>query len=236
MKKGRSNYTLQFRCDSNTIEQLMQSYISANGFTFTEKKGEKYLRAGDKMLGYRGLNYSISGQTITINAWLDGALGNFSLEQNSLNMLAMNYRNSLSILFREIENLNGGNIMNNNVNQNNSQTNYNSQTSQLINQNLGQSVNQMNVPNPQNQFSETFKNENQKKQEIMCEIGFWISILGLLGSFAGIMMGLFVYILDFYFASQGLKTRKRGKAIATIVLSIISILIVIGQLVIIANS
>lgn len=233
MKKGKSTYTLQFRCDSNTIEQLMQSYISANGFAFTEKKGEQYFRAGDQMLGYRGLNYSISGQTITINAWLDGALGDFPLEQNSLNMMAMNYRNSLSTLFQKIENLNGGNTMNNNVN--NGQMNFDPNTGQPINQNMGQPtgqpVNQMNMQQPQNQFSQTFKNENQKKQETMCEIGFWLSILGLLGSFAGIMMGLLVYVMDFYFASQGLKTRKRGKAIATIVLSILSILIVIIQLI-----
>lgn len=185
------------------------------------------------MLGYRGLTYSISGQTITINAWLDGALGDFPLEQN-LNMLAMNYRNSLSTLFQEIENLNGGNTMNNNVN--NGQMHFDPNTGQPLNQNMGQQptvqpVNQMNNQQPQNSFSQTFKNENQKKQETMCEIGFWISIFGLLGSFAGIMMGLLVYVLDFYFASQGLKTRKRGKAIATIVLSIISILIVIIQLI-----
>ena len=42
-------------------------------------------------------------------------------------------------------------------------------------------------------------------------------------------MGIFVYIMDFYFASQGLKTRKKGKAIATIVLSIISIIVVVMQ-------
>lgn len=234
MKKGKSTYTLQFKCDGNTIEQLMQSYISANGFTFTEKKGEQYFRAGDQMLGYRGLTYSITDQTITINAWLDGALGDFPLEQNSLNMMAMNYRNSLSTLFQEIENLNGGNTMNNNVN--NGQMNFDPNTGQPLNQNVGQQptgqpVNQMNIQQPQNNFSQTFKNENQKKQETMCEIGFWLSILGLLGSFAGIMMGLLVYVMDFYFASQGLKTRKRGKAIATIVLSIISILIVIIQLI-----
>ena len=57
---------------------------------------------------------------------------------------------------------------------------------------------------------QTFQNENEKKQEKMCEIGFWISILGLLCSFTGVAMGLLVYIMDFYFASQGLKTRKRG--------------------------
>ncbi len=221
MKKGKSTYTLQFRCDGNTIEQLMQSYISANGFTFIEKKGEQYFRAGDQIMGYRGLTYSISGQTITINAWLDGALGDFPLEQNSLNMMAMNYRNSLSTLFQEIENLNGGNITNNNVNQNNGQLSLNPQTGQAINQ-------QQPV---QNQFSQSFKNENQKKQETMCEVGFWLSLFGLLCSFMGVAYGVIIYILNFYFASQGLKTRKRGKAIATIILSIVSILLIIFQLI-----
>lgn len=227
MEKGRSNYTLQFQCDSDTVEQIMQSYISANGFTFTEKKGEQYFRAGNQMAGYRGLIYSISGQTITINAWLDGALGDFPLEQNTFNMMATNYRNSLISLFQAIEN--GGNTMNNNVNQNNNQLNYDSQTGQSINQNYQQQP-------TQNQFSQVFKNENQKKQETMCEIGFWLSLFGLLCSFIGVTYGVIIYILNFYFASQGLKTRKRGKAIATIVLSIISIVIVFIQLVIVTNS
>lgn len=238
MKKGKSNYTLQFSCNENTVNQLMQSYLSANGFAPYEKKGEQYFRAGDQMMGYRGLTYFIQGQQITINAWLDGALGDFSLEQNSLNMMAMNYRNSLSTLFKEIENLNGGNTMNNNVN--NGQMNFDPNTGQPLNQNIqqptNQPVNQMNAGQLQNNFSQTFQNENQKKQEKMCEIGFWLSILGLIGSFAGIAMGIFVYIMDFYFASQGLKTRKRGKAIATIVLSIISILIVIIELAVAVNS
>lgn len=116
------------------------------------------------MMGYRGLTYFIQGQQITINAWLDGALGDFPLEQNSLNMMAMNYRNSLSTLFKEIE---GGNTMNNNVN--NGQMNFDPNTGQPLNQNVqqttGDSVNQMNTEQPQNNFSQTFQDENQKKQE-----------------------------------------------------------------------
>lgn len=234
MKKGKSNYNLTFNCDENKINQLMQSYLSANGFVSYEKKGEQYFRAGDQMMGYKGLSYFIQGQQITINAWLDGALGNFPLEQNSLNVMAMNYRNSLSTLFKEIE---GGNTMNNNVN--NGQMNFDPNTGQPINQNIqqttGDPVNQINTEQPQNNFSQTFQDENQKKQEKMCEIGFWLSILGLVCSFFGVAYGIFVYIIDFYFASQGLKTKKRGKAIATIVLSIISILIIIIEL-IVANS
>lgn len=81
------------------------------------------------MLGYRGLTYSISGQTLNINAWLDGALGYFPLEQNNLNMMAMTYRISLNMLFQEINKLNNsGVIMNNNIN-------FDSNTGQPLNQN-----------------------------------------------------------------------------------------------------
>lgn len=44
------------------------------------------------------------------------------------------------------------------------------------------------------------------------------------------MVGVIIYILDFYFAFNGLKTRKKGKAIATIVISIISIVVIIFQI------
>lgn len=228
MKKGRSNYNIAFNCDKSTINNLVQSYLSESGFNIYEKRGDKYYRAGDAMLGYKGFNYTINENNLNIEAWLDGSLGNFPLEQNSFNMLAMDYRNSLNKLFQEINRIdNGGMNMNNNnfnnQNINNNQMNYDPNTGQPINNN-------------QNNFAQTFQDETMKKKEKMCEIGFWISILGLIGSFAGIAMGLLVYIMDFYFASQGLKTRKRGKAIATIVLSIISILIVIIELIAVANS
>ena len=82
-----------------------------------------------------------------------------------------------------------------------------------------------------NQFTQIFQNETTKKQEKMCEVGFWLSLFGLICSFMGVAYGVIIYILNFYFASQGLKTRKRGKATATILLSIVSILIIIFQLV-----
>lgn len=82
-----------------------------------------------------------------------------------------------------------------------------------------------------NQFSQDFENDLIKKQEKMCEVGFWISIAGVLLSIFGVAIGVIIYILDFYFAAQGLKTRKKGKAIATIILSIFSILIIVIQII-----
>ena len=230
MGKKRSTYTIQFNCDQNQIEQLMQSYLNTNKFAVHEKKGEKYYRAGDQLIGFRGLLYNISNQTITITAWLDGALGNVSLDQKMPNALAMNYRNSLNTLFQELDNLNkGGNNMNSGSN--NSVQNNNQQPAQNVNQQSMQNVNQQPVQSDSPQFANSFQNENTKKQETMCEIGFWLSLFGLIVSFFGVAMGLIIYIFDFYFASQGLKTKKRNKAIVTIVLSIISILVVVVQLI-----
>ncbi len=223
MKKDRSNYNVQVNCDANTINNLMQSFIASNGFKMIEKKGEQYYRAGDAMLGYKGLKYNIDGQNLAIEAWLDGAFGDFPIDVNNLNTLAMSYRNSLNILFQEINKLNnGGDSLNNefnNVNSNNQNTNINNE------QPMQQSQNNIN------QFAQTFQDETTKKQEKQCEIGFWLSILGFACALFGVSYGIIIYIMNFYFASQGLKTKKRGKAIATIVLSIISILIIIIELI-----
>ena len=235
MGKNRSTYTFQFNCAPNLINDLVQSYIQSNQYELQNKNGEQYYRAGDAMIqGYKYFNYSINGQTITIYAWLKGAFGEFSLEQNSLNMMAMNYRNSLNTLFQEINKLNNPNFNNNlnfnNINQPINQNGVNqslsmSGSNQQFNQNNGQPV-----QNDISQFTQSFQNEMTKKQEKTCEIGFWFSLFGVLGAFAGVSYGIIVYVMDFYFASQGMKTSKRKKAIATIILSILSILIVVFQI------
>lgn len=232
MNKGRSTYTFQLNCDPNVANDLVQAYIQGNKFTSQNKDGEQFYRAGDVMLeGYRYFNYSINGQTLTIQAWLKGPFGDMSIEQNSLNMPAMNYRNSLGKLFQEIEKLNNGGT---NMNNNNGM-NFDPNTSQPLNQGYNQQpMNNQSYGQPMqqnNQFTQSFQDETTKKQEKMCEWGFWLSIFGLLISFVGVTYGVIVYILNFYFASQGLKTRKRGKAIATIAMSIISIIIIVIQLV-----
>ncbi len=241
MKKGRSTYTFQLSCDPNLVNSLIQSYIQGNQYELQQKDGEQFYRAGDAMVqGYRYFNYSISGQVLTIYAWFKGVFGEAPIEQNSLNMTAMNYRNSLNTLFQEIDKLNNGG-----VNMNNNQMNFDPTTGQPLNQNNYQQPVQNNYQQPVNQqftqqaqpvqnvnqFTQTFQNETTKKQEKMCEVGFWLSLFGLICSFVGVTYGIIIYILNFYFASQGLKTRKRGKAQATIVLSIVSILIIIFQLV-----
>lgn len=224
MKKGRSSYNFKLNGNSDKAEQLVQSYISAKGFKQIEKKGEKFYRAGDIMVeGYRYFDYKISENELTVYAWLKGAFGDIGIEQGgiaSINMAIMNYRKSLTTLFQEIEKLNSENKEESLEESNEETTEGESNTNQTTDKSQ----------NDSNDFAKTFEEETIQKQEKLCEIGFWLSILGVVLAFFGITYGVIIYMLNFYFASQGLKTKKRGKAIATIVLSIISIFIIICEI------
>ena len=214
MEKGRSVYTFQLNCNTELIHNLVNSFLQVNKFTLQNENGEQFYRAGDAMVeGYKYFNYSISGNTLTISAWLKSLLGEIKVEQNNMNIFAMNYRNLLNSLFQEINNVNNGNIVNA-INENNIGVNNNINATGISN-------NTNNI----NQFAQNFQEETQKKQEKMCEIGFWLSLLGVFLAFGGMIYGIFVYILVFYFAAQGLNTRKKGKAKVAITLTIISIII-----------
>lgn len=191
--KGRSNYQFSITNPSE-VNQVLLNYLKAEGFSVTTKKNETFYKAGDAISGYRGFKYGFVENTLYIQVWLIGAFGEFKIEQNSLNMPAMNYRKSLNNLFTVLAN---GNIQNNNV-----------ETNQVVNQ---------------------FKEETDKKAETMCQIGFYLSICGLLLSFLGATYGVFVYIMEFYFASIGLKTKKKTLALITIALALLSFIITIIQ-------
>lgn len=188
--KGRSNYQFSIT-NPNEVNQVLLNYLKAEGFSVTTKKNETFYKAGDAFSGYRGFKYGFVENTLYIQVWLIGAFGEFKIEQNSLNMPAMNYRKSLNNLFTALGNGNSS-----------------LGTNQVVNQ---------------------FQEETDKKAETMCQIGFYLSICGLLLSFLGGTYGIFVYIMEFYFASIGLKTKKKTLALITIALALLSFIITIIQ-------
>ena len=107
----------------------------------------------------------------------------------------MNYSESLNFLFQEILKYNNGDV-NSTIN-----VNQNSVSDQ-------KSDNQQNIE----QFARNYQNNNLKNNEKVCEIGFWLSIFGVFLSLFGITFGVIIYILNFYFASLGLNTKKKRKS------------------------
>lgn len=77
-----------------------------------------------------------------------------------------------------------------------------------------------------------FQKETLHRREIMCEVGFWLSIIGFFASFFCIPV-ISIYLFELFLAIQGLKTRKKGKAIVTMVLSTISSVINIFTLILV---
>ena len=94
-------------------------------------------------------------------------------------------------------------------------------------------TNQETETMPTNNTYNNFQAATDKRKTTCAEISFWVSILLLISSFAGISMSVILVIVNYYLAAQGLKTKKRGKSIAAIVMTSISIVILI--FIIIAN-
>lgn len=233
MKKGRSRYEFKLNCNVDDIQKVITDFINANQFKEVEKDGEKYYKAGDAMIGYKYFKYELSDNNLIIYAWLKNFNTDVSIDQEGLtgvNVNVMNYKNLINSLFKEIEKIN--------ITTNNSNNEVSNRKIVRYDANTGKPIYEDELNSNNQSFSEVktdFEKDVNKKQETMCEIGFWLSLGGLLCSFIGLTYGVIIYIMDFYFASQGLKTRKKGKAIATIVLSIISILIIIVQIALVSN-
>ena len=206
MNKGKSTYKFEFNAEPGLIDKIVKDWLLTNHFEFTHKYDEDLYFAHNAINGNRGFQYSITNNVLDIYAWTIGIGNNFfQLDSGAVNnMPGDSYKELLSGLFEQLGQ-------------------YCNQVQSISGHN---SINQQSAAT----FAETFRHESDQKKEKLCNIGFWLSIVGLILSFLGMFFGIIIYILVFYFASQGLKTKKRGKAIASIILSAISIIIVLIQL------
>lgn len=136
------------------------------------------------------------------------------------------YRDDLTSLFKALEQLNAYHGQQNPANMAAQQNMAQQNATQGAVQNGFQSAPLPNNPAPAanaQQIAQGFMAENEKKKENMVIIGFVMSIVGLLLSCFDFTYGAILLVLEYYFAIQELKTKKKGLAIATIVLASVSI-------------
>ena len=229
---GKTIYTFMYGGEPVGVNNIVQGWLTANGFSLVNNFGETYYYHNDAWHGNRCFQYTIEANILTIYAWTI-AIGNkfVMLDSGAPNNMAGDaYKQALNSLFSEI-NLhcppNPGNMQDPNT----MQTVYPPQENAYQgNANQGNPYQAGPVPDA-SQFVNAFQNEIDERNEKLCTIGFCLSLIGLLLSIFGFMFGVLIYILEIYFACQGLKTRKRGKAIATFIIAGISILIIIGWII-----
>lgn len=215
MNKGKTYYRFQINCNPEIINRIIIDWLNENKFRFENKFGENMYFHHDAWNGNRGFQYSINNNEVGIFAWTIG-VGNqfFMLDSGALNNMAGDsYKALLSGLFGRINSANVNANTNNNVAPANNQMQNNAQAQNIA------------------QVASNVDNEVTRNAETLCEVGFWLSIVGLILSLFGFAFGVIIYILIFYFAAQGLKTRKRTKAIVSIVLASISCVILVGMIV-----
>ena len=135
----------------------------------------------------------------------------------------------LDVLFAEIQRVNGAPQHNTYTPNNNPQSNQYTQTV-YTNMSQGQFVN--NDEMHQNQATvNAFAEQQNKNRSTMAIIGFVSPILTFFGSCFGVAAGLLFYAAEYYLATQGLKSDKKGLAIATYVLATLGILITIVSII-----
>lgn len=225
MSQGKTVFKFNVNADSSLVEATIRNWLAANKFSFDPKPGLNYYAFNDPMLkGKRGFEYYINGSEVTILAYLGTYKKPQELEGFVAAVMKQDYRNAMAPLFEEIKKLEGGGAVNTTAAYGTAQAEGNMAASQT---NTGaQATGAVN-----NNSLNTFMEQNQKKQETLVIVGFVMSLIGLLISFCGVTYGVILILLEYYFAIQGIKTKKKGLAIATIVIASVSIVLFIVNIV-----
>ncbi len=232
MKKGKSVFNFVVNADEMSIHGLMQSFLSANGFVAKQESGYTYYLQQDLMWGNRFLEYYINGNQVTVLAYIGRANKPLLLDNSFAgSMPKQEYKKLLNTLFSALNelNANAGQMGAQNVGAQNmgaAGTMYSGQQAQDM-YSQPQQAQYMDISQQTNQFAQNVN----KSKENMAIAGFVISIIGLVLSCFGYMVGAIIIALEIYFAVNGLKTSKRGLSIATFVICGVSILILIFQVI-----
>ncbi len=222
MKKGKSTYQFPINVDPNLAHQTIMNWLGANSFELKEKDGNHYYQYYDPVVGRRLFEFYIQTGMVTIHAYIGKYKKPYLLDDSFAGAMPKSaYKQILDPLFRTLASYNtpggaapaqpGPNMAQNDP--------YNTQPT--ASQVSG------GTPQPQVGKYEDFSAASNKSNEKYAIIGFIMSIVGLLFSFVGYTFGILLYLMEFYFAACGIRTKKKGFAIATFVLAGLSVVILV---------
>lgn len=195
MSNEKTRFEFVVNADPRLIDDTIRRYLAANKFQQQPKGTMNYFFFHDPLIkGKRSFEYMIQGNKVTIFAYLNTFEKPNGLDGAMGFAMKQDYKNELQVLFEELK--------------------------RLETQNMGVA----NGMPQQGTAVDAFVEENNKKKEKGTIIAFVMAIIGLLLSCAGMSYGVILLILEFYLAIQGLQTKKKGLAIATIVIACISLL------------
>jgi hypothetical protein len=212
--------------DPNYVENEIQTYLRGNSYNLVSEKGETYYKSGGIMMGLRSFKYSYQNGILHIEAWC-GKIGkelNIGDGKFVGSAAKIPYYNSILALQGALD-----------------------KASQPYQQPYGQ-MQQPVYPHPNapmqqpvytqtsgsyNQTGSPVANEINKANDRNATIAFWLSIGSLVLMF-GSRFSLLINVFSFTLAIKyGLVSRKKGLAIASIVIN--SVVIAITAILIFAS-
>lgn len=236
MKKGKTRFTFKITDGSVKYSELIHQYAVTDGMKlFCIKDGIYYMN--DAVTGCQSLEYTIHDNELILQAWIGGYNRPMPLE-GRVNILLINaYRNKLVTLINALQQAGASFVGENIVNditllkanptgqvkiiplQNGNITSF---QNQQINFNSGEDK---TIQSNHNSTMQELYDKESKRKNILVTIGFIFAVINvilLVLSGSSILGGL-GYLLTIYAGSQGLNTPKHKMAIATLVISIISL-------------
>lgn len=220
MSKTKTEFRFTVNADMAMVNNVIQNYLAVNDFSPKPKANANYYYFNDPLIkGKRSFEYYINGNEVLILAYIGTFERPHGLEGAVGALPKQSYRNDLAPLFEELKKMDQqGQGMNGMPNQG---------MNGMPNQNMYANPNSMAQANAIDSFVE---HSNQKK-ETWTIVGFVISLLGLVLSCFGMSYGIVLLILEFYCGIQGIHTKKKGLAIATIVIACVSIAILVLEVI-----
>lgn len=230
MNIGKSRFDFNVS-NIGAAENAIRDFLQLHKFKQVDTN--RYYMYDPIMTGKTNFEYYINGNSITIFAYLGKPEKPIMLDDElRMAMGKQTYLSQLNVLFTSLNNLNGmGNQVNNNQNQYMANQAYNTQEQQV---NKEQTFNQYGQPINQNTYGQAQNYQNNSLTGMSAGYDKWatislvMSIIGVIGLCVG-GIGLLYNMIVYYVAGMGLKSNKRGQAIAAM---IINSLVMVGILVI----
>lgn len=219
----KTEYKFNFSVDASIIENTIQLWLVANGFSKYEKDGLNCYRQGDALVqGYKFFEYYINGNELSILGYIGSIKHPKSLDNKFVGVLAIApYRKLISNLLEELKRVNE-----------NGRSSEISKTKDESTQSQDNNLNsQNNTQDDMQSAINKFKDQNNKTWGNWTIFAFVMSILSLIMSIFGYMFGVIIIILVYYVAINGLKTTKKGLAIASIAITSVSLFIIFLEIV-----
>lgn len=208
MSQKKTEFRFRVGADPAAAETIIRGYLMINGFESVPTPGANYycLKMG-LMNDNRSFEYYINDGEVTILAYLGSYKRPKPLRRVTGSTAKLAYKEDLNALFEELKKLE------------------NREAFPL--QGRDETAGTEQVKNS----LQNFVDRNEKKRGDLAVFGLLVCIIGFILPFFGYSFGLLMLLVEFYCGIVGLKSSKKGCAVATVVLAGISSVILIVRVV-----